>query len=264
MGIFQGSKDAGRDVIGSLDVIQNFKPEALRAFYHKWYRTDLEAVIAVGDFDVKAMEARVKKYLSDVPAEQNPVPRPFYEIPEHEEMYYCMATDPAIQASSMQVVTLVPDVSAEEKGTVAYLKHQSMTRLFGSMVNKRMGQVLARPDCPVRNGGISYIFFKRGYYSYQIGAVPKSDEEEALRAILTENERLLRYGFTEGELRDAKAELLKTLEYGYRSRNNIKNDAYAQQLRDHFLKGEPVVSADDEYCLTKECISAISMPPASC
>lgn len=257
--IFQGSKYAGRDVIGSLDVVQNFKPEALRAFYHKWYRTDLEAVIVVGDFDVKAMEARVKKYLSDVPAEQNPVPRPFYEIPEHEEMYYCMATDPAIQASSMQVVTLVPDVSAEEKGTVAYLKHQSMTRLFGSMVNKRMGQVLAQPDCPVRNGGISYIFFKRGYYSYQIGAVPKSDEEEALRAILTENERLLRYGFTEGELRDAKAELLKTLEYGYRARNNIKNDAYAQQLRDHFLKGEPVVSADDEYRLTKECISAITV-----
>ena len=257
--IFQGSKYAGRDVIGSFDVIQNFKPEALRAFYHKWYRTDLEAVVVVGDFDVKAMEARVKKYLSGVPAEQNPVPRPFYEIPEHEEMYYCMATDPAVQASSMQVVTLVPDVPKEVKGTVAYLKHQSMTRLFGIMIDRRMGEVLAQPDCLIRNGGISYIFFKRGYYSYQIGAVPKAGEAEALRAILTENERLLRYGFTEGELQEAKAELLKTLEYGYRARNNIKNDAYAQQLRDHFLKGEPVVAADDEYRLTKDCISAITV-----
>ena len=241
--IFQGSKYAGRDVIGSLDVIQNFKPEALRAFYHKWYRTDLEAVVVVGDFDVEAMEARVKKYLSGVPAQQNPVPRPFYEIPEHEEMYYCMATDPAVQASSMQVVTLVPDVPKEVKGPVAYLKHQSMTRLFGIMMDR----------------GISYIFFKRGYYSYQIGAVPKAGEAKALQAILTENERLLRYGFTEGELQEAKAELLKTLEYGYRARNNIKNDAYAQQLRDHFLKGEPVVAADDEYRLTKDCISAITV-----
>ena len=257
--IFRGSKYAGRSVIGELDVIQNFKPEALREFYHRWYRTDLEAVIVVGDFDVKDMEARVKKYLSDVPAEKNPVPRPFYEIPEHEDMYFCMATDPAVQMSSLQLVTLIPDAPAEEKNTKAYSKQQMMVRLFNAMMNKRMAQVLAQPNCPLQKGGITFIFFKRGYNSYQIGGIPKSTEAEAFRALVTENERLVRYGFTEGELEDAKKEALQSLEYGYRGQGNLKNDTYAQLLRDNFLKGEPISSVDAEYEFLKECIPAITV-----
>ena len=32
-------------------VLQNFKPERLKQFYTDWYRPDLMAVVAVGDFD---------------------------------------------------------------------------------------------------------------------------------------------------------------------------------------------------------------------
>ena len=66
--LFEGSKYAGRDVIGKLEVIQHFEPQALRDFYHKWYRTDLEAVAIIGDFDVKPMERRVKKSSTTVAA----------------------------------------------------------------------------------------------------------------------------------------------------------------------------------------------------
>ena len=49
-----------RDVIGDLNVIQNFKPQTIRDFYHKWYRTDLQAIAIVGDFDVAKMEQKIK------------------------------------------------------------------------------------------------------------------------------------------------------------------------------------------------------------
>ncbi len=75
--LFKDSQYAKRDVIGSLDVIKNFKYQTIRDFYHKWYRTDLEAIAIVGDFDVKQMEQRVKEILSKVPAVENPTPRPF-------------------------------------------------------------------------------------------------------------------------------------------------------------------------------------------
>lgn len=257
--LFKGSKYVGRDVIGKLEVIQNFDPQALRDFYHRWYRTDLEAVVIVGDFDMKEMEKRVKKYLSDVPAVKNPEPRPFYSIPEHEEMYYCMATDAGAQGSGINVITLIPDTPEKEKNTTAYLKEQVLIKLFNAMTGKRMSQVLADPNGALAKGGISYIFFKRGYYTYQLGAVPRSDEASALQAILTENERLLRYGFTEEELRDAKKDFMKQVEYAYRGQNNIKNDVYAQLMRDNFLKGEPLVPTDYECAFMRECVPAITV-----
>ena len=257
--LFRGSKYAGRDVIGTLDVIQHFKPQAIRDFYHKWYRTDLEAVVVVGDFDVKAMEARVKKYLTDVPAEKNPVLRPFYEIPEHEEMYYCMATDPDVTSTSLNLITLLPDMPVETKATVACLKEQALVQLFNDLMSRRMEKMLQADDCPLQNAGISYIFFKRGYCTYQIGGVPKSDEAAALRALLTENERLLRYGFTEEELQGAKDDFMRTVEYAYRGQGNVQNESYAELAKNNFLKGDPLVSANDEYAFLKEFVPAITV-----
>jgi zinc protease len=54
--LYKDSKYAKRDVIGSLEVIQNFDYETLRKFYHDWYRTDLQAIAVVGDIDVDEVE----------------------------------------------------------------------------------------------------------------------------------------------------------------------------------------------------------------
>ena len=47
--VYQNSKYAYRMPIGTMEVVDNFKPQALRAYYEKWYRPDQQAVIVVGD-----------------------------------------------------------------------------------------------------------------------------------------------------------------------------------------------------------------------
>lgn len=258
--LFKDSRYAGRDVIGSLDVIRNFKPQALRDFYHRWYRSDLEAVIIVGDFDVKKMEERVKAILSQVPAVENPEPRPFFGIPEHDELYYCLATDAGIGSSSLYVITMVPELSAEAKRTHVWMKEELLIRLFNGLMGRRVAQLLRQPDCPLQNAGINYTFFKRGYYTYQLAGMVKDDrEEEALRALLVENERVIRDGFTEEELQEVKKEVLKTLEYAYRGRHEIKNADYARQMQDHFLRGNPLIGAEYEYTCLKQWIPAVTV-----
>ena len=49
--LFKGSRYAERLPIGKTEVLEKASPEALRRFYSDWYRPDLMAVIAVGDFD---------------------------------------------------------------------------------------------------------------------------------------------------------------------------------------------------------------------
>ena len=91
--LFEGSIRANRDVIGKLDVIQNFKYQTLRDFYHDWYRTDLQAIVVVGDINVDEIEAKIKAIFSDIPAVENPKVRPFFEIPARKDIGYVCATD---------------------------------------------------------------------------------------------------------------------------------------------------------------------------
>jgi zinc protease len=54
--ILKGSRYADRLPIGKPEIIQNGKQERIKQFYADWYRPDLMAVVAVGDFDKAAME----------------------------------------------------------------------------------------------------------------------------------------------------------------------------------------------------------------
>ena len=73
--MYPGSRYANRMPIGSIDVIENFKPDELRAYYKKWYRPDMQAIIIVGDVNVDQVEATIKKMFADVPAPVNPAKR---------------------------------------------------------------------------------------------------------------------------------------------------------------------------------------------
>ena len=65
--LFKGSRYAERLPIGDMEVIQSFKHERLKKFYEDWYRPELMAVVAVGDFDKAAIEALVKNHFETIP-----------------------------------------------------------------------------------------------------------------------------------------------------------------------------------------------------
>ena len=54
--LLKGSRYADRLPIGKPEIIQGGKPDRLKQFYADWYRPDLMAVVAVGDFDKAAIE----------------------------------------------------------------------------------------------------------------------------------------------------------------------------------------------------------------
>src|SRR4030042_6988004 len=63
--IFKDSKYAVRLPIGKVSIIESVKRETLLKFYNKWYRPDLMAVVAVGDFDEMEVEEIIKKFFVD-------------------------------------------------------------------------------------------------------------------------------------------------------------------------------------------------------
>ena len=258
--LYKGSQYAVRDVIGSLDVIQNFKPETLRDFYHEWYRTDLEAIAVVGDFDVSRMERRIKEIFSSIPAVKTPRPRPFFEIPEHGEIYYCLATDKEVQQSSVSITTVLPGAKASDKNTHQYLKDNLLASFYNSMISARIGELMQQADPPFLGGSIGFGGFVRGYDSYDISVTAKPNEEaRALEAILTENERVRRYGFTSGELERLKLNMLTGLESSYKEKDRISNESFIQSMQSHFLEQEPMVDFEYYYHYMTRLIPSITL-----
>ena len=261
--LLKDSKFAVRDVIGDLEVINNFDPESLRKFYHDWYRTDLQAIAIVGDIDVDEMEAKVIERFSKIPAVENPKPRPFFEIPEHEETRFVLATDKEATNSSIYIYMKRKGTQPSEKN-LGYLRESYINSLFNRMMNDRISELLQKGEPPFINGGIALSGFLRGYESAYISINANPDEQDkGLRAILTETERMLRYGFAESELERAKTNLLMSMESAYKQRDKISNDRFVYKIQSHFLTGEPLTDPEFDWEFGQKVLQTISVEDVS-
>src|SRR4051812_24855217 len=81
----RGSLYAERLPIGNEQSIMSATPARVGGFYRKWYRPDLEAVIAVGDFNPATIEAQIKKHFAAIPKPVNPPKRTFPDVPANKE-----------------------------------------------------------------------------------------------------------------------------------------------------------------------------------
>src|SRR5712671_7941102 len=79
--LFSGSKYGVRTPIGDKTILETYKPATLRRFYDTWYRPDLMAVVAVGDFDKRQIESLIKQYLGPIPSPRNERARQLFPVP---------------------------------------------------------------------------------------------------------------------------------------------------------------------------------------
>ena len=257
--IYKDSQYAKRDVIGDLNIINTFKPQSLRDFYHDWYRTDLQAIAVVGDVDAEKTVEKIKTMFEPIPAVENPKERIEYGIPEHDEMYYALGTDKEATASNVQILTIIPD-KRTDKDKFSYLREGLLSSFFNSMIANRLSEIMQQSDPPYLGGSIKYGGLVRNYAAYSCSATAKPNEEtEALKTILTENERVKRYGFSDSELERVKATLLSAMESSYKQRDKFSNESFVSDIKDHFLLREPLLEYEDYYDYATKVIPKITV-----
>jgi zinc protease len=257
--ILKGSKYAERDIIGNIDVIKSFSYNTLRDYYHKWYRTDLQAIAVVGDINVDEVETKIKALFSSIPLVADPAPRNPVEVPYHKETNYVLAQDKEAPQTSVSVVVLQKAVPAENKN-LKYIRDSHIISLMNSMINTRINELLQKENPPFVSGSVSFDgYYAREYDAFTISATARKNEEaSALEAIYTEAERARRFGFTKGELDRAKAKMLSDFENRYKQKDKIDNDTYVSGIQSYFLTGEPLTSMDFDYDFLKQIIGGIT------
>ncbi len=261
--IYKDSKYAKRDIIGSLDVINNFEYETLRRFYHDWYRTDLQAIAVVGDIDIDEVEQKIVALFSKIEAVENAPEREFHEIPFHKETLFAKASDPEATSHSVSIYIKHEGTAPEDK-SMNYYRSSYVNSLFNRMMSDRIGELVQKGNPPFIGGSVGYGNFARGYSMLSISASAHPNRmEEGLRAIYTEAQRVSRHGFTASELERAKSNIITQTETRWKQKDKIRNDNFIRGMVNHYLTGEPLPSIDFEWQFVQAILPTITVEEMS-
>jgi len=243
--LFRDSRYAERLPIGEVDVLETFPYEAIRSFYDKWYRPDLMAVVAVGDFDPAEVEGMIRDRFSRIPARENPIARPYYDVPSQAETRFAIASDP--EATNSQVAILYKQ-DVDDNNTLAGYRKLLAERLVTAMLNARLFEITQQEDPPFAAAGTGQGRFVRTSEFFQLGALVRDGGiQRGMEALLREAERVARHGFLPSELEREKANLLRGLEQAYTDRENQRSAGYASEYVSNFLQGDPIPGIEFDY-----------------
>lgn len=257
--LFHGSKYAERDVIGDIDIIDNFEHSVIRRFYHDWYRPDLQAIIIVGDFDPQMMEAKVKERFSKIPTRENVQPRPSFEVPAHKEPIVDFFTDNELSRTTIEVYYKHPVVPADQKN-LGYYRDLLIHNLYSQMINARFSELTQKENAPFVFAYNYYGDIVRTMAAYALIGIAKENESKtALKGLLEENYRVLQHGFTQTELDRAKAELLRSIENDFKEKDKVKNQNLVREMMSHFTENEPMPGIEFEYMFSQSLVPSITL-----
>jgi zinc protease len=255
---FKGSKYAQRLPIGNEPSIMSATPSKLRAFYNDWYRPDLQAVVAVGDFDPAQIEALIKKHFGSIPRATNPRPRTVADVPDNKEPLIAVASDKEATGSSVEVVFKMP---FEQSKTVGDYRRDLMEELYMSMLNTRFAEMSQKPDAPFLGAGASKsTFIARNKAGFTLGAgVKDGGIERGLEALLVEARRVDQFGFLQSELDRAKQNRLRSYERAYAERDKTQSGQIVDEYVRNYLEGEAIPGIEKEYQLVQQLLPSISL-----
>ncbi len=254
--LFQGSQYAVRLPIGTRTSLETSKAEDLVRFYRDYYRPDLMAVIAVGDFDKDRVEQLIKARFGNIPASTNAKPRTLFPVPDHDSTLVAVTTDKEATISTVSVYYKLP---LEKGSTVADYRAMMIERLFSTMLNARLRELTQQAEPPFLGASSAQGQLIRTKEAFFLSAATKDDAVlTGLEAVLTEAERVQRHGFTATEVERAKVNTLRMMEAIHAEREKTESGQYADEYVSAFLEDEPMPGVEMELQLTRQLLPGIT------
>lgn len=256
--IFNGSKYAVHNTIGLEEIIKNFTPAELRAYYTDFYRPDQQAVIIVGDIDAVRVENEVIRLFNPIPKRINPKPRVVYEIPENTAPIYCKAFDKELPGNSMLLIKrhrLAPPASLDEM-----MKDNLLTKFYTDIVHKHLSRYINDESPDFMETMVSVRKLVRNYQSLNIMVNPyPGKDREALQQLFEELERIRRFAFTQQELQEQISRYLEGLDETEKAQKHLSNDVYVQLYQNNFLEGNPVTTIAEDIALSRKILETMTV-----
>lgn len=248
--------------IGLMSVVDNFDPNVLRDYYHRWYRPDLQGIIVVGDINVDEMEQKIKSTFSHIKKAVNPAPRVYLPVADNVQPISVSEQDPEQTLTVVQVMFKHEVWPDSLKNRIEYFQNNVQGAMALSIINERLSDLTSKSDVPFAGAscGNGNFLVAKTKGAFDVTIVPKDGMlDDAVKQVMAEVYRADRYGFTETELERVRAKFISSLESIYQNKDKIRNGSLVNEYVQHFLNGEPSPGIEAEYALFSEMYRNITL-----
>lgn len=253
--LYRGTPYLDHPPIGTVASITTTNPAPLKRFYTDWYRPDLMAVVAVGDFDQAKMVEAIKQRFGGL---RNPTPeRPRPHIADSLPHLATVDVVKSPEQHQWSVTTLFPRASAPAGSLEAY-RLARVTNLVLSILDLRLGQLVQQPNSPLVSAGLSAGRLQHGEYLYELTLTMKPLQLEAgLTAALGEIDRVARDGVTEMEIEQYRKGFLRMASDAEANTTEQESAALAAQYVTNIIDGSVSLSPAQVVSRLRETVPGI-------
>jgi zinc protease len=193
-----GQRMPGRLPIGKVDILEKAPASLIADFYHHYYRPERATLVAVGDFDPAATEAKIRAKFGDWKAVGPAGPEPDLGKVRDRKTEAKLMVEPGAPLSLQVTWVRPPDLRADR---LAKRRSDLIEQLGFAVLNRRLSALGRSPQPPF----LGAVAFKsdQGHSAEitMLNLVAQPDGwREALAAVDQEERRAVQYGVRQDEL----------------------------------------------------------------
>ena len=234
--LFRDSLYSERLPIGLLSVLETAPIERLINYYERWYRPENMAIIIVGDFDVDLLETELELHFPVHREQDNYFTRPRHDLrqPEPGSLQTITVTDHELTDSYVELYW--QRLPLPRNMDMAAFREDLIDNLIDTMLSIRFQEEAVKLQTPYAWAGAGTFGFAAQSRFYYIVAQSREGEiEGTLSELLLTKESLIRYGFVEEELNEAKSSILSYLDRMVAEEGRHQSSRYIRAFTQHFL-----------------------------
>ena len=255
--LYYNSKYAERDVIGDTNVLLRAPYSNFTRFYKDWYRPNLMAVIAIGDFDKFEIEKMIKAKFSDLQNPANQREREKFPVPANPGTLVSIATDKELSMPMIQILMKKP---AKTRGDYNEYRSNIVEQILSSMLTNRLLEKSRKQDASFIMAQSFVTNMTWDNDAFMLFAIPKTDKiGECIKVLSEEVNRIKQFGFTQTEFDRTKKVMLRNMEQALSEKNKTESKAYAFEFMRNFIDDESIPGIETEVELYKYWIPDIKL-----
>jgi len=196
--LLKGQRLPTRLPIGKVEVLRNAPASQIVDYYDHWYRPERAVFVAVGDFDVDAMEAKIKAAFGEWKARGPALPEPDQGPVAPRKAEAKLVVDPGVTQSLQVAWVSPPDQTLD---TTVKRRRDLIENLGLAVLNRRYSAISRAADPPFLGAGAFKGEQDDAAEVATIGVNAESGRwREALAAAEQEQRRIVQYGVRQDEL----------------------------------------------------------------
>jgi zinc protease len=247
--------------IGLVAVLKTAQASKIREFYQAWYRPERTVLVAVGDFDPKEMEAKIRARFSDWRAAAPALADPSLGPVEPRTEAAKLMVDPGTQLSLQLAWTAPPDLSPDTK---ARERRDLVEQLGMAVLNRRFSALARAPQPPFLGAAAARYDQNRSAKITVVNVVAEPDRwRQALNAAEQEQRRAVQFGVRQDELDREIVEARTRLADAAESVATRRPNDLANEIVDTLSDQSVATSPADDLRLFDEAVKGLSAAEVS-